>query len=102
MVPSLLPAFSAPTAVSVLPSALASSGEIAACAVPPSAAAAIAASIRLRFIDVSSSSEGRLEGQAQEAAVLQERGEAVLAGDGRAVVAVLAGEVDVLEVEAVL
>src|SRR5205085_893781 len=48
------------------------------------------------------SSERRLEREAQGAAVAEERGEAVLGGDGAAVVAIAAEIVDVLEIEAVL
>src|SRR6188472_3350704 len=99
MVPAALPAFSAPTAVSVVPRVLASSAETAWA---PMAEKAIrpANQCNLRFMV--DSSEGGLEGQADGAAVAQERRQSVLRGHGGAVVAVVAEKVDVLQVEAVL
>src|SRR4029077_12188667 len=54
----------------------------------------------LRFMVCSS--EGGLEGQTHETAVAQERRQSVGRGDNGAVVAEVADEVDVLQVEAVL
>src|SRR6185295_15140259 len=55
--------------------------------------------LSLRFMG--GSSEGGLEGQADGAAVAQERRQSVLRGHGGAVVAVATEIVDVLQVEAV-
>src|SRR4051812_22105522 len=101
MVPSALPAFSAPTGVSVVPSAFASSAVTAACAASEPAAMAMPAS-QCRLIFMRGSSEGGLEGEAHEATVLQVGGQPVRGRHGRAVVLRLAHEVDVLEIEAVL
>src|SRR3990167_2615926 len=100
MRPSLLADLSAPMAVSVVPSALASSALRAACAGAVTAAARTAASSVIR-VCMDDSSEGGAEGQADEAPVLQEGGEAVLRRHGAAVVAVAADVVDVLQVDAV-
>src|SRR5947209_3936867 len=98
MVPAALPAFSAPTGVSVVPSALASSGETA-WAAKAEKASRPANQWSLRFMV--DSSEGGLEGQADEAAVTQERRQSVGRGHGRSVVAIVTNEVDVLQIEAV-
>src|SRR5204862_7124838 len=99
MVPAALPAFSAPTAVSVVPRALASSAETAWAAIAENA---IRPANQLSLQFMGNSSEGGLEGQADGAAVAQERRQSVLRGHGGAVVAVVAEIVDVLQVEAVL
>src|SRR5471032_2414621 len=102
MVPSLLPAFSAPTAVRVLPSCFASSGVTAAC-VPVAASSAASMMVCLKFM-VSTLSEGGLESRGQEATVFEQRGHAAVGSDGARgrVVRQRAEEVDVLQVEAVL
>src|ERR1700749_1588974 len=99
MVPAALPALSAPIAVSVVPRAFASSAETA-WAAKSAKANSPANPWSLRFMVCSS--EGGLEGQADEAAVAQVRRQAVRRGHGGAVVAGLADEVDVLQIEAVL
>src|SRR5881275_21882 len=99
MVPAALPAFSAPTAVSVVPRVLASSAETAWAAI---AEKAIRPANQLSLQFMGNSSEGGLEGQADGAAVAQKRRQSVLRGHGGAVVAVVTEVVDVLQVEAVL
>src|SRR6478736_7731815 len=106
IVPSLLPACSAPTGVSVVPRALASSAVMAAFA-PAAAVAATTPARRMRWdLIIIVSSEGGLEGQADEAAVLQVGVESVgardLLADGAGAFAVAAEEIDELQVEAVL
>src|SRR5471030_2317441 len=102
MVPSLLPAFSAPTAVSVPPSCLASSGVTAACA-PVAASSAASMMVCLKFM-VSTLSEGGLESRGQEATVFEQRRHAAVGSDGAGgrVGHQRAEEVDILQVEAVL
>src|SRR3954469_2298478 len=97
MVPAALPAFSAPTAVSVVPRALASS---AVTAWAPMAEKAIKPANQWSLRFMVGSSEGGLEGQADGAAVAQEGRQSVRGGHGGAVVAVVTEVVDVLQVEA--
>src|SRR5678815_4333550 len=99
MVPAALAAFSAPIGVSVVPRALASSAETAWAEIAEKAIRP-ANQLSLRFMG--DSSEGGLEGQADGAAVTQERRQSVRRGHGGAVVAVVTEKVDVLQVEAVL
>src|SRR6476659_4374981 len=100
MVPAALPAFSAPIAVSVVPKVLASSAETPAWAPAAEHASRAANQWSLRFMV--DSSEGGLEGQTHEATVAQERRQPVGRGDNGPVVAEVADEVDVLQVEPVL
>ena len=77
IVPALLPGFSAPIGVRVVPSFLASSAVTPACARPLKASAS-AAAVRLFVKCIASSLEGGLEGQAHEAPVGEQGREAVL------------------------
>src|ERR1700758_2833343 len=102
MVPSLLPAFSPPNAVRVLPSCLASSGVTLAWAVAAAASAA-ARMVFLKIFMVWSRSESGFEGHCNKAAVFQQRHQAG-AGRDRAVDRVgrqRAEEVDIFHVDAV-
>src|SRR4029077_6206449 len=77
IVPSLLPAFSAPTAVSVVPICLASSAETAANAAPLKIAAKLAASIVVRSMMAFPCLESRLERERDPAAIGERRVRAV-------------------------
>src|SRR5688572_21308512 len=107
MVPSALPAFSAPTRVRSVPSFLASSG-LTAWAVPRTASSAPARSVLVNFMVCSSAmSEGPsqrgLEGEDHETAVREQRIGAAAGGDhGGRVGGGFANEVHVLQIEAVL
>src|SRR5688572_29677168 len=107
MVPSALPAFSAPTRVMSAPSFLASPG-LTAWAVPRTASSAPARSVLVNFMVCSSAmSEGPsqrgLEGEDHETAVREQRVGATAGGDrGAPIGGDLANEVHVLQIEAVL
>src|SRR4249919_3946883 len=108
MVPSALPATSAPTRVSLVPSCLASCG-LTAWAVPRTASSVPARSVLAKFMDVCSfanvwrASQGGLEREDHEASVREQRVGAAVGGDHvEGVGGGVAEEVHVLQIEAVL
>src|SRR5678816_3772215 len=105
MVPLALPAISAPTRVSLVPSCLASSGVTPACAVPTIVSRAPARRVLANVIVCSFANVGKtpsqrgLEGEGQEAAVGEQGIGAGVGADRRGrVQRGVAHEVDVLQV----